>query len=249
MARLTQASDLAALRASGRIAAAALSAAAVAVRPDVTTAELNVIAERVVRAGGGRPTFLGYQGYPATLCTSINDEVVHGIPRDDRRLRTGDIIGLDIGVECGGAFTDHAITVPVGAIRSVEKKLLADTLAALEAGMAAVRPGGHVGDIGAAVAAALKPGNYGIVRQLTGHGVGRAVHEEPSIPNYGRPGTGSRLEVGMVLAIEPMVTLGGWEVRTEDDGWTSVTVDGSRAAHFEHTVLVTPVGAEVITHV
>lgn len=247
MAIITAENEIARLRRSGQILAAALRQTAAAVEPGITTAELNAIADAAIRAAGGVPSFVGYNGYPAALCTSINDEVVHGIPSSQRVLAAGDIIGLDLGVIFEGMFTDHAVTVGVGKISRDDQRLLQDTKASMMAGIAAAVVGQRIGDISAAVEAALKPHGYGIIRQLTGHGVGRAIHEEPSIPNYGKAKTGPMIVPGLVIAIEPMVALGGWEVETADDGWTMATIDGSRAAHFEHTVLVTDQGPEIIT--
>lgn len=247
MAILTRPPELAVLRQCGRALAAALAETAAAIQPGVTTAELNEVAEAALRRRGAKPSFLGFQGYPTALCTSINDQVVHGIPSSTVRLRDGDIIGLDLGAIMDGIYTDHALTVPVGQVSPAATTLIGRTAAALAAAIAAVAPGKTVGDIGAAVRSAIEPYGYGIIRQLTGHGVGRAVHEDPQIPNWGQAGSGPGLVPGMVLAIEPMVTLGGWQVQTLDDGWTVVTADGSLAAHFEHTVLVTNGGAEIIT--
>lgn len=247
MARITAPSEIADLRRSGWILATAMAAVVQAVKPGVTTAALDLIARTQIEAHGARPAFLGYSGYPASLCVSINREVVHGIPSPERVVASGDIVGLDLGVNYRGFFTDHAVTVAAGRPPAKAVQLLADTEAALRAGLAAVRPGGRVGDISAAIQSALEPKGYGIVRQLTGHGVGRAVHEDPAVPNFGRAGTGLKLEPGLVLAIEPMVTLGDWVVSTEPDGWTVVTADGSLAAHFEETVRVTESGYELIT--
>ena len=247
MANITNPQELELLRMSGRISAAALEAAAALVRPGVTTQELNDEAERVIRQMGGQPAFLGYNGFPATLCTSINDEVVHGIPSSKRILQEGDIIGLDIGTNYKGLFSDTAITVPVGAISQAAQHLLDRTKAALDAALDVVKAGVRTGDIGAAVENFITPFSYGIVRQLTGHGLGHAVHEGPAIPNFGEAGTGTVLKAGSVIAIEPMVMLGDYEVETLADDWTVVTKDHSLAAHFEHTLIITPDGYELIT--
>ncbi|MBI5466590.1 MAG: type I methionyl aminopeptidase [Candidatus Kerfeldbacteria bacterium] len=247
MAVITAPEKVALLRRSGQIAAAALAKVTSAVRPGISTAELNSLAETEIREAGGRPSFLGYEGYPASLCTSINNEVVHGIPSAGRRLKAGDIIGLDIGVDYQGLFSDHAVTVAVGKTSPDNQRLIDDTTEALRLGLAAVAPGATVGDIGAAVEGYLRPKHYGIVTQLTGHGLGYTVHEAPAIPNVGRPGTGQKLQVGMVLAIEPMVALGQPDVVTAADGWTVLTADGRPAAHMEHTIIVTPTGYDIIT--
>ncbi len=247
MAIITAPDEIAKLRASGRIAAQALRAVVAAVKPGVTTAELNELAESTIIKQGGSPSFKGFEGYPAVLCTSINDEVVHGLPSADRKLQTGDIIGLDIGVIYQGLYSDHAMTVPVGAVSADKKRLLADTSAALQRGVAAALPGRHIGAISAAIFNFLQPRGYGIVRQLTGHGLGYAVHEPPPVPNFGSATAGPLIEPGLVLAIEPMVNLGRAEVETQADGWTVVTADHQPSAHFEHTVLVTATGAEIIT--
>lgn len=247
MAIFTSQADLTSLRHSGRILADAVRTVAAAVRPGISTAELNSIADTAIKAQGGTPSFLGYQGYPAALCVSINHEVVHGIPRADRIVRDGDLVGLDLGVIYRKCFTDHALTVGVGTLTPEDQHLLDDTKEAMMIGIAQAVAGKRIGDISAAIQASLEPRGYGIVRQLTGHGVGRAIHEEPSIPNFGRANSGPMLVPGMVLAIEPMVTRGGWAVATEADGWTVVTADHSRAAHFEHTILVTDQEPEIIT--
>jgi len=246
MAIVTQESEIAALRASGRIAAAVLKKVAATVKPGLTTANLDELAADLLKRADARPSFLHYQGYPANLCVSVNDEVVHGIP-GDRMLVDGDVVSLDIGVNLNGWFTDHAVTIPVGRITAAQKKLIADTQQSLMLGLAAAKIGGRIGDIGAAIQGFLEPRGYGVVRQLCGHGVGRAVHEPPQIPNYGQPKTGPIIVRGAVLAIEPMVTAGGWEVETQANNWTVVSADGSTAAHFEHTVIMTDQGAEIIT--
>ncbi len=248
MATLTTENDIAKLRRSGQIAAQALQTVVRAVKPGVSTKALDEIAESYIRQAGAEPSFLGFNGFPASLCTSINNEVVHGLPSPQRQLKTGDIVGLDIGVNYQGLFSDHAVTVAVGQIDSAAQKLVDATRESLTAGLKAVKPGHHIGDIGAAIEDYLKPFGFGIVTQLTGHGVGKAVHEPPTIFNVGPAGRGPKIQIGMVLAIEPMVTAGRPEVDVEADGWTVVTRDGSLAAHFEHTVLVSKDGAEIITH-
>lgn len=247
MAVITAPVEIAKLRRSGRIAAQALQTVIASVRPGVSTADLNAIAEQAITTQGGRPSFKGYEGYPNGLCTSINDEVVHGLPTADRRLQSGDIVGLDIGVDYQGLFSDHAITVAVGRVADKVQRLLNDTRQSLAIGIAAAVVGRRVGDISAAIEEFLKPRGYGIVTQLTGHGLGYAVHEPPVVPNFGQSNTGAPLVVGMVLAIEPMVNLGTANVVTADDGWTVITADHRPAAHFEHTVLLTAKGPEIIT--
>ena len=217
-----------------------------AVAPGVTTEELDRLAEAEIRRRGARPAFLGYRGYPKTLCTSVNDEVVHGIP-GRRALREGDIVGVDCGAIVGGYFGDASRTMPVGTIDPEKAELLEVTRKGLEAGIAAARPGNRVSDIGAAVEAVAIPHGYGVVRDFVGHGVGTALHEEPQIPNYGPGGRGSLLRAGMVIAIEPMFNLGRAEVSTDKDGWTVRTRDGSASAHFENTVAITKDGPLVLT--
>jgi methionyl aminopeptidase len=254
MALIKTTEEIKALKEGGQKLSAVLSRIANIVRPGISTKELNSIAEEGIRAAGGESAFKGYKAfgartaYPGVVCTSINEEVVHGIPSDNRVLVEGDIIGLDIGMKYKGLYTDMAITVPVGEITTESKDLIAVTENALTVGIAVIRAGAHVGDIGEAIETYVRDhGTYGIVKDLVGHGVGHAVHEDPPIPNYGRKGHGPKLEAGMVLALEPMVTLGTWKVDVMGDEWTWVTRDGSRAAHFEHTVVVTKDGAEVLT--
>lgn len=217
-------------------------------RPGVTTAELDALAERRLREAGAEPAFKGYHGYPATICASINEQVVHGIP-SARRLAEGDIVSIDLGARLEGYFGDSAVTVPVGRVSPAAVRLLAVTEAALDEALRIVRPGARVSDIGAAVQRYVEAHGYSVVREFVGHGIGTALHEEPQIPNYGTPGRGPRLAEGMVLAIEPMVSEGRPAVRVLEDGWTAVTRDGSLAAHFEHTVVVTAGGCRVLTAV
>jgi methionyl aminopeptidase len=216
-----------------------------AVAPGVTTEELDRIAEEEIGRRGAKPAFLGYRGYPKTLCTSINEEVVHGIP-GKRALREGDILGIDCGAVVQGYYGDAARTVAVGRIDTERAKLLRVTRQALEAGIAAARPGARVSDIGAAVEAIAIVHGYGVVRDFVGHGVGTALHEEPQIPNYGPAGRGAMLKAGMVIAIEPMFNLGRSEVVVGEDGWTVRTRDGSASAHFEYTVALEPHGAVIL---
>jgi len=246
--------EIAALRVGGRILAQVLQLVAAAVKPQALTSELNELAEAKLKKYGAAPSFLGYkneqgQAYPASLCTSVNNMVVHGIPRPDLVLREGDIIGLDLGCWYKGMCTDMAVTVPVGQISPAAKKLIKVTRQALDLALKQVRAGAFVGDIGEAVQIFVEQQGFSVVRQLTGHGVGRAVHEDPAIPNFGKRGTGPRLAAGMTVAIEPMVNAGDYEVQTLDDGWTVTTLDGSLSAHFEHTVLVTTSGCEILTKI
>jgi methionyl aminopeptidase len=235
-----------AMRRAGRLVGHTLSTLVEAVRPGVTLVELDVLAERVIRGGGGIPSFLGYHGFPATLCLSPNSWVVHGIPNGDV-LQDGDILSIDCGAIVEGWHGDAAVTVPVGQVDEAARRLVDTTKRAMWAGIAQVRAGNRLSDIGHAVERVAAAPGYGVVREYVGHGIGTSMHEEPQVPNYGRPGRGLRLEVGLVLAIEPMVNEGGPETRVLDDGWTVVTRDGSRSAHFEHTVAVTPSGPEVLT--
>jgi methionyl aminopeptidase len=236
------------MRKAGLVVAHTLTAVTAAVRPGVTTAELDALAEREIRAAGATPSFLGYHGYPATICTSVNDEIVHGIPGPARCLNEGDIISVDCGAIVGGWHGDAAVTVGVGAISAEHAALLRVCEAALWQGLMRARPGGRLGDISHAVEASIaQAGPYGVVEEYTGHGIGTAMHMDPPVPNYGRPGRGPRLRTGMALAIEPMVTIGSPETVLQDDGWTVITADGSWAAHFEHTVAITADGPWVLT--
>jgi len=246
--------EIAVLRAGGKRLATILRALAEAVKIGVSTKTLNDMAERLVREGGDTPSFLGYtplgakRPYPAALCVSINDEVVHGIPNETERfLKEGDIVSLDMGLIHEGLVTDSALTVLVGKADAKAKQLLKVTKTALEKGIRAAKAGATTGDIGHAIETHVKPYGYGIVRELAGHGVGYAVHEEPYVPNYGRKGEGERLRKGMVIAIEPMLNDGGAAVKLDADGYTYRTRDGSRSAHFEHTVVITERGAEILT--
>jgi methionyl aminopeptidase len=216
-----------------------------AVAPGISSRELDRIAERAIRAAGAAPAFLGYKGYPATLCTSVNDVIIHGIP-NEQPLREGDIIGIDCGVLHLGYYGDAARTFAVGRVQPVASRLLETTRRSLDAAVAQVRPGGRLSDIGHAVQRVVEDAGFSVVREFVGHGVGTALHEDPQIPNYGDPGRGVKLRPGMVLAIEPMVNAGGPEVRMDEDGWTARTADGSLSAHFEYSVAVTESGARVL---
>jgi len=236
------------LKVGGKILANVLRRVAKAVKPGASTFELDVLARKFIKEAGVTPSFenFGEPPYPAALCTSVNECLVHGIPRD-QVLKAGDIIGLDCGVWYKGLCTDAAITVPVGKVVKETRQLLNVTQKSLELALAQVKPGKTLGDIGHAVQSYVEKFGYGVIRELVGHGVGYGVHEEPRIPNYGQPNTGMVLEPGMVLAIEPMVALGGWEIEVLDNEWDIVTRDRSLAAHFEHTVAVTSKGCEILT--
>ena len=240
--------QLALMREAGLVVATALRAAAAAVEPGISTAELDAIAEREIRAAGAVPSFLGYHGYPATICTSVNEQVVHGIPSRAVVLAAGDLISIDCGAIVGGWHGDAALTVSVGPVRAELAGLLDACEQALWHGLARAEPGARLTDISAAVEAAARAGGpYGIVEDYTGHGIGTQMHMDPPVPNYGKPGRGPVLAEGMALAIEPMLVLGDQETDVRDDGWTVVTTDGTWAAHFEHTVAITADGPWVLT--
>jgi methionyl aminopeptidase len=242
---IRSAQEIVKLEEASRVVLETLDVVEKAVAPGVTTEDLDRIAEAEIRKRGARPAFVGYRGYPKTLCTSINDEVVHGIP-GKRTLREGDVVGIDCGAVAGGYYGDAARTVPVGRVDAEKTKLLEVTQQALLAGIAAAKPGARVSDIGAAVEAVALVHGYGVVRDFVGHGVGTALHEEPQVPNYGPGGRGSLLRAGMVLAIEPMFNLGRAEVSVDADGWTVRTRDKSTSAHFEYTVALEPQGAVIL---
>lgn len=253
MVRLKTKEDIAGIRAAGRILAESLKAVAAEVKPGVFTYELDDLAYSLVTKAGGRPAFLNYRPtgadrpYPASLCTSVNDEVVHGIP-GDRVLKEGDIIGLDLGVEYRGYFADGAITVPVGKVNFQAAELIRVTRESLDKAIEVAVAGNTVGDIGSVVQFYVEKAGYSVVRDLCGHGVGFAIHEDPQIPNFGKAGSGQKLEVGMVIAIEPMVNLDKPHVIFDDsDGYTCRTADHSLSAHFEHTVAITEAGPEILT--
>ncbi len=234
------------MRAANSLVADVLAELAAMVAPGVTTADLDATGERLVRAGGAEPAFKGYRGYPCTLCASVNEEVVHGIP-SARALRSGDVISLDMGVKLNGFYGDSAVTVAVGVVSDEAAALLRVTREALDKGIAQVQLGGRISDIGHAIQKHVEAHGFSVVREFVGHGIGAALHEEPQIANYGEPGRGPRLAEGMVLAIEPMVNMGRPAVKVLGDGWTAVTKDGSLSAHFEHTVAVTKSGPLVLT--
>lgn len=257
--------EITALREGGRKLAVILEKVVEAARPGISTFGLDRLAEELIFASGGRPSFKGYKGkrdprpYPCSMCVSVNDEIVHAIPKKDKILKEGDVVGLDVGMlwpseapakEADGPkglFTDMAVTIGIGKISSESQRLIRVTKEALDIGIRAVRAGVRIGDIGNVIQKYLEKHKLGIIRNLAGHGVGYEVHEEPLIPNFGEPGTGPELKENMVIAIEPMATLGGWQVKLADDGWTFRTGDGSLGAHFEHTLAVTKNGAEVLT--
>jgi len=234
------------VRAAAQVVARVLAEMARAIRPGVTTVDLDRLAETVIRDHGARPAFKGYRGFPASICASINEEVVHGIP-GPRALREGDIVGIDVGAELHGWYGDAARTFAVGAVADEARRLLEVTEQALARGLAQARAGNRVGDISHAVQAHVEGHGFAVVRDLVGHGIGREMHEEPAIPNHGAPGKGPRLVAGQALAIEPMVNAGGFAVVTRDDGWTVATKDGRLSAHFEHTVAVGPDGPEILS--
>jgi methionyl aminopeptidase len=238
--------QIAVMRRAGAVVAEMHEACERAAKPGATTADLDAAARDVLERRGARSNFLGYHGFPAVACISPNEVIVHGIP-DERVLADGDIVSIDCGAIIEGWHGDAAITVPVGTISEADQCLIDTTRAALDAAIAVARAGSRLGDVGAAVEAIAIAGGFAVVREYVGHGIGTAMHEEPDIPNYGPAGRGLRLREGMVLAIEPMLTAGRARNRTLDDGWTVVTADGSRAAHFEHTVAITDSGPEVLT--
>jgi methionyl aminopeptidase len=238
--------ELGKMRAANQLVAQILEELAAMVAPGVTTAQLDAAAEAKVRAAGAEPAFKGYRGYPATLCASVNEQVVHGIP-SAKPLVAGDIVSLDMGVKLDGYYGDSAVTVPVGAVAEDVNTLLRVTQEALGKGIAQVKVGGRVSDIGHAIQAHVEAHGFSVVREFVGHGIGASLHEEPQIANYGEPGRGPRLVEGMTLAIEPMVNMGRPAVKVLADGWTAVTKDGSLSAHFEHTVAVTKDGPLVLT--
>lgn len=239
--------ELARMREAGRIVAGVLARLRREVAPGVTTGDLDRIAEEEIRQAGGVPAFKGYRGFPASICTSVNDEVVHGIPSPRRVLREGEIVSLDVGVALDGFYADAALTVPVGRIGPDARRLLRVTEEALWAGIRAAREGARLGDVSHAVQRHVERHGYSVVREYAGHGIGRQMHEDPWVPNYGRPGRGPVLRRGMTLAIEPMVNAGRHEVYTLPDGWTVKTRDGSLSAHFEHTVAVAGDAPEILT--
>jgi methionyl aminopeptidase len=240
-------SALARMRAAGHIVAQVLERFREVVQPGVTTAKLEEEACAVMAREGGRPSFKGYRGFPGAICVSINEEVVHGIPSPHRVLAEGDIVSLDVGVIYRGYQGDAAITLPVGRVSPEVQRLLAVTERALWEGIAQSQQGNRTGDVSAAIQRYVESQGFSVVREYTGHGIGRSMHEDPQIPNFGQSGTGSRLRSGMTFALEPMVIAGGWKTRTLKDGWTVVPADGALSAHFEHTIAVTDSQPEILT--
>jgi methionyl aminopeptidase len=247
--------DIAILREGGKRLARVMQAVCAYATVGMTTLELDMYAHKLITEEGDTPSFLHYTpegmgiAYPRSICVSVNSEIVHGIPSAKKKLKDGDVVSIDIGLRHGGLFTDHACTIVVGKSNKKKGELLAVTKECLMAGIAHARAGMRTGDIGHAIAAYVKPHGYGIVRELSGHGVGYAIHEDPYIPNYGRKGTGEVLRAGMVIAIEPMLTLGSPDIIERADGYTIATADGSLAAHFEHTILITDAEPEILTMV
>lgn len=239
--------EIESMRRASRVVAEVLSQLQPLVKPGVSTAELDRFAEKRVRELGAVPAFLGYRGYPATLCVSINEEIVHGIPSPKRLVKAGDIVSLDMGAVADGFYGDAALTVAAGEISPQARRLMDVTRESLARALSAVRAGARLGDVSHAVEAYAEANGMAVVREFTGHGIGRRLHEEPSIPNFGRPGTGPALKAGMTLAIEPMLCLGRADVVVKNDGWTAVSADGSLAAHYEHTVAVTEDGCDVLS--
>ncbi|HTR78959.1 MAG TPA: type I methionyl aminopeptidase [Gemmatimonadaceae bacterium] len=250
MIQLKSSREIEVMATGGQILAAAVETLRAAVRPGISTIDLDRIAEEFIRSHQGAvPAFKGLYGFPGSICTSINQEIVHGIPSRKRVLREGDIISIDVGVGYGGLFTDSATTVPVGPVDPLTARLLATTERALHAGIDAAILGNHIGDIGSAVQGVVEGAGFSVVKDLVGHGIGTAFHEDPQVPNFGKPKRKEKLVPGLTIAIEPMVNVGGPATKTLDDKWTIVTMDGSRSAHFEHTVAITENGPRVLTRV
>jgi len=243
---LKSSADLERMRAAGVVAASVHERLRGMVEPGITTRELDAVAYEMISAAGGSPSFLNYRGYPASICTSVNDEILHGIP-GDRVLQDGDILSLDLGVYLDGFHADTAVTLPVGTVEQRLMELIETTEECFWVGFRALTVGGRIGDAASVIQQLAESRGFGVVRDYAGHGVGRRMHEEPSVPNYGRAGTGTKLRVGTTFALEPMLTLGSYETRVLPDNWTVVTVDGSAAAHYEHTVAITEQGPEILT--
>ncbi len=235
------------MRSAGRVVAEILARMQEVAKAGMTTLDLDRLAEEWTRKAGCKPAFKGYQGFPGTLCVSVNEEVVHGIPSSKRKLENGDIVSVDFGVILDGYYSDSATTVAVGEVGEEKRRLMEATRESLLKGIEQAREGNRIGDIGFAVQTYCESRGYGVVRDFVGHGIGRNLHEAPQIPNYGKPGGGVRLRAGMVICIEPMINLGTWEVRKLDDGWTIVTADGKPSAHYEHCIAITDKGPEILT--
>jgi len=246
MIQIKTAGEIERMRQAGQAVAQTLAGMTERVRPGVTTRELDRFAGEALRARGMRAAFKGYRGYPANICASLNEVVVHGIP-SDRALEEGDVLSLDLGAEFEGYYGDAAVTLPVGRVSASAERLLRVTEEALRRGIEQARPGNRLHDISWAIQSCAEEAGYGVVRDYVGHGIGRAMHEDPQVPNFGRPGSGPRLQPGMVLAIEPMVNAGGAAVELLEDGWTVVTADRRLSAHFEHTVAIREQGPEILT--
>lgn len=238
--------EMEAMERAGAIVGSTLALLKRSVEPGMTTGDLNRIAEKNIRSQGAVPAFLGYQGFPATICASVNEEIVHGIP-GKRVLQNGDVVKVDVGATIDGFIGDAAVSIPVGEIDDATQQLLDDTRASLYAGIAAAQPGNRIGDIGAAVESYALERGYGVVRQFVGHGIGRFLHEDPQVPNYGEPGKGILLRAGMCICIEPMLNMGTEATKILDDDWTVVTADGAMSAHFEHTLAITKDGPKILT--
>jgi methionyl aminopeptidase len=241
------AAELERMREAGRLVGEVLTELQAHVAPGVSTADLDALAEKRILAAGATPAFKGYHGYPATICASINEEVIHGIPSGRRLLNEGDVVSIDVGASLGGYFGDSAVTLAVGQVSEEAATLLRVTDESLYKAIEAVKPGGRISDIGHAVQQHVEAYGFSVVREFVGHGIGQSMHEEPQVPNYGQPGRGPRLTEGMVIAIEPMVNAGKAAVKVLADGWTAVTRDGTLSAHFEHTVAVTADGPWILT--
>jgi len=234
------------MRRAGRIVGDVIDLLKAAVAPGMTTKDLDRIAYKEITRQGAKPTFMGYHGFPASICTSVNEEIVHGIP-GKRVLQDGDIVKVDVGATIEGFIGDAAVSLPVGKVTPEAVTLMDDTRISLEEGIRAAQPGGRIGDIGAAVQAYGESRGYGVVREFVGHGVGRFLHEDPQVPNYGQAGMGPLLRPGMCIAIEPMFNLGDWRTKILDDEWTVITADGKLSAHFEHSIAITESGPEILT--
>jgi len=244
---LKSAREIGLMRRGGHILSEVMDRLRASVKPGMSTLEIDTDVEEFIRARGAVPAFKGYRGFPATVCISINEEVVHGIPSPSRHVKEGDIVGLDLGCIVEGYYADCAFTLALGEVPARVQELLDVTRESLERGITECRPGRRLSDVSHAIQSHVERHGFSVVRAFVGHGIGRALHEEPQVPNFGDPGRGPQLRAGMVLAIEPMVTMGSWDVKILDDGWTAVTKDGSLAAHFEHTIAVTESGPEVLT--